>query len=143
MSPESGSLIHLFYYLIFLSHLGLPTRGPPRAPARRVDLFQTIWQPKIARQRKPTVPLALSSGKRHPKEPFMPVRTTLRPSWPAQQWVFHPSEKIWHLFRSCAIAPVIRKVRLKILSISIRQRSAATASAMQVGLAGSAPFRDR
>ena len=29
-------------YLIFHSHLGLPTRGPPRAPARRVDLFQTI-----------------------------------------------------------------------------------------------------
>src|SRR5262249_59564235 len=25
-----------------LSHLGLSTRGPPRAPARRVDLFQTI-----------------------------------------------------------------------------------------------------
>jgi hypothetical protein len=25
-----------------LSHLGLPTRGPPRASARRVDLFQTI-----------------------------------------------------------------------------------------------------
>jgi hypothetical protein len=25
-----------------LTHLGLPTRGPPRAPARRVDLFQTI-----------------------------------------------------------------------------------------------------
>jgi Putative transposase len=25
-----------------LSHLGLLTRGPPRAPARRVDLFQTI-----------------------------------------------------------------------------------------------------
>ena len=24
-----------------LSHLGLPTRGPPRAPARRFDLFQT------------------------------------------------------------------------------------------------------
>jgi len=23
-------------------HLGLPNRGPPRAPARRVDLFQTI-----------------------------------------------------------------------------------------------------
>jgi hypothetical protein len=29
-----------------LSHLGLPTRAPPRAPARRVDLFQTIEQPK-------------------------------------------------------------------------------------------------
>ena len=25
-----------------LSHLGLPTRAPPRVPARRVDLFQTI-----------------------------------------------------------------------------------------------------
>jgi len=25
-----------------LSHLGLPTRAPPRAPAHRVDLFQTI-----------------------------------------------------------------------------------------------------
>jgi nucleoside-diphosphate-sugar epimerase len=24
------------------SHLGLPTRAPPRAPARRVDLFQII-----------------------------------------------------------------------------------------------------
>ena len=25
-----------------LAHLGLSTRGPARAPARRVDLFQTI-----------------------------------------------------------------------------------------------------
>ena len=25
-----------------LSHLSLPSRGPPRSPARRVDLFQTI-----------------------------------------------------------------------------------------------------
>ena len=25
-----------------LTHLGLPTRAPPRAPAQRVDLFQTI-----------------------------------------------------------------------------------------------------
>jgi hypothetical protein len=25
-----------------LSHLGLPTRAPPRSPARRVDLFQPI-----------------------------------------------------------------------------------------------------
>jgi hypothetical protein len=25
-----------------LTHLGLPTRAPPRTPARRVDLFQTI-----------------------------------------------------------------------------------------------------
>jgi hypothetical protein len=25
-----------------LSHLGLPTRAPPRGPAQRFDLFQTI-----------------------------------------------------------------------------------------------------
>jgi hypothetical protein len=25
-----------------LAHLGLPTRAPPRAPAQRFDLFQTI-----------------------------------------------------------------------------------------------------
>jgi hypothetical protein len=25
-----------------LTHLGLPSRAPPRSPARRVDLFQTI-----------------------------------------------------------------------------------------------------
>ena len=25
-----------------LTHLGLPTRAPPRSPAQRVDLFQTI-----------------------------------------------------------------------------------------------------
>ena len=25
-----------------LRHLGLPTRAPPRAPARRADLFQMI-----------------------------------------------------------------------------------------------------
>jgi hypothetical protein len=25
-----------------LTHLGLPTRTPPRSPAHRVDLFQTI-----------------------------------------------------------------------------------------------------
>src|SRR5215831_18598587 len=47
-----------------LSHLGLPSRAPPRAPARRVDLFQTIRQPKIACQRKPTAPLALNSSER-------------------------------------------------------------------------------
>ena len=25
-----------------LTHLGLPTRAPPRSPAQRFDLFQTI-----------------------------------------------------------------------------------------------------
>jgi hypothetical protein len=29
-----------------LTHLGLPTRAPPRAPAQRFDLFQTTWEPK-------------------------------------------------------------------------------------------------
>jgi hypothetical protein len=34
-----------------LSHLGLPTRAPPRAPTRRVDLFQII---RGAENRLPT-----------------------------------------------------------------------------------------
>jgi hypothetical protein len=34
-----------------LSHLGLSTRAPPRASARRVDLFQTTW---AAENRLPT-----------------------------------------------------------------------------------------
>ena len=48
-----------------LSHLGLPTRAPPRAPARRVDLFQTIGEePKPLSDRKPMETLALSASKR-------------------------------------------------------------------------------
>jgi len=46
------------------SQLGLPTRAPPRAPAQRFDLFQTICEPKPGCQRKPTAPLALSSSGR-------------------------------------------------------------------------------
>src|SRR6202008_884401 len=34
-----------------LSHLGLPTRAPPRAPAQRFDLFQTTGE---AENRLPT-----------------------------------------------------------------------------------------
>ena len=45
-----------------LSHLGLPTRAPPRSPARRVDLFQTIWEPKIACPTQADAPRALSSS---------------------------------------------------------------------------------
>jgi len=36
-----------------LSHLGLPTRAPSRAPARRVDLFQTIGEAQTAERPKP------------------------------------------------------------------------------------------
>ena len=42
-SPSSGSGIEDRPVIVkILSYLGLPTRAPPRAPARRVDLFQTI-----------------------------------------------------------------------------------------------------
>ena len=47
-----------------LSHLGLPTRAPPRALARRVDLFQTIGEAQIAERPKPMETLALSASKR-------------------------------------------------------------------------------
>ena len=43
-----------------LSHLGLPTR----APARRVDLFQTIGEAQTAERPKPMETLALSASKR-------------------------------------------------------------------------------
>jgi hypothetical protein len=47
-----------------LSHLGLPTRAPPRAPARRVDLFQTIGEAQTAERPKRMETLALSANKR-------------------------------------------------------------------------------
>jgi hypothetical protein len=43
-----------------LSHLGLSTR----APARRVDLFQTIGEAQTAERPKPMETLALSASKR-------------------------------------------------------------------------------
>ena len=47
-----------------LSHLGLPTRAPPRAPARQVDLFQTSGEAQTAERPKPMETLALSASKR-------------------------------------------------------------------------------
>jgi hypothetical protein len=61
-----------------LSHLGLPTRAPPRSPARRV-YSKRSEQSKTACQRKPTAPLALSSSERRDKEPFTPFSTAFRP----------------------------------------------------------------
>ncbi len=37
-----GATFSFVVIVKILSHLGLPTRAPPRAPAQRVDLFQTI-----------------------------------------------------------------------------------------------------
>jgi hypothetical protein len=47
-----------------LSHLGLSTRGPPRAPAVESIYSTRSEEPKAACQRKPTAPLALSSTER-------------------------------------------------------------------------------
>src|SRR5215831_20004606 len=74
-----------------LSHLGLPTRGPPRAPARRVELFQTSEEPKAACQRRRR--RALRSTERLHKKPFACLPTALRPSGPVQQRIFHQAEK--------------------------------------------------
>src|SRR5262249_21582084 len=62
-----------------LSHLGLPTRSPPRAPARRVDLFQTIEEPKTTCQRKPPAPLTLSPIERRDRQPRAHLRSPRRP----------------------------------------------------------------
>jgi len=98
-----------------LSHLGLPTRAPPRAPARRVDLFQTIRgaenQPrKPACQRKPPELLALSSSEQLHKQPFAPLPAALRPSRPVQRWVFHQAEKELTSIPVLRYAPAIEKV---------------------------------
>jgi hypothetical protein len=100
-----------------LSHLGLPTRAPPRAPARRVDLFQTIWEPKTACQREPTASLALSSSERRDLGHFARLATALRPSRPAQQWVFYQAEKELTSLPVLRYGEVNRKGRLKILFI--------------------------
>ena len=63
-----------------LTHLGLPTRAPPRAPAQRFDLFQQSEEPKTACQRKPTAPLALSSSERRDPAHFARLRPLRRPS---------------------------------------------------------------
>ena len=68
-----------------LSHLGLPTRAPPRAPVRRVDLSKGSEQSKNACQRKPTVPLALSSSERRDKAPFAHVRPLSGRARPVQK----------------------------------------------------------
>jgi hypothetical protein len=44
-------------------------------------------------QRKPTAPLALSSSERRHKAPLAHLPAALRPSRPAQQWIFHQAEK--------------------------------------------------
>jgi Putative transposase len=100
-----------------LSHLGLPTRGPPRAPARRVDLFQTIWG---AKSRLPTQAdgAARSEFDRAAhKEPFARHPTALRPSGPVQQWIFHQAEKELTTLPGLRYSSGHRKGRLKILSI--------------------------
>jgi hypothetical protein len=51
MSMQDLTLFYPPVIVKILRHLGLPSRAPPRAPARRVDLFQTIWE---AENRLPT-----------------------------------------------------------------------------------------
>ena len=69
--PNCGSALKIIAAIEYppaivkiLSHLGLSTRAPPRAPARRVDLFQTIGEAQTAERPKPMETLALSASKR-------------------------------------------------------------------------------
>ena len=89
---------------------GPADRAPPRALARRVDLFQTIEKQKTACQPKPMAPLALSSSERRHKALLRTSRRLFRPSRPAQQWVFHQAEKGIDISPGPAdMAPVIEK----------------------------------
>jgi len=67
---------------------------------------------KTACQPKPTAPLALSSSERRHKAPLAHLPTALRPSRPAQQWVFHQAEKGIDISAGRAIWRGHRKGRL-------------------------------
>src|SRR5919106_3739478 len=68
------------------------TNANDGARARAVFVRQLAEQPNTACQRKPTAPLALSSTERLHKKPFACLPTPLRPSRPAQKWVFHQAQ---------------------------------------------------
>ncbi len=74
-----------------LSHLGLSTRTPPRAPARESIYSKRSEQPKPPCQRKPTALLALSSNEQLDKGVFARLPTALRPSRPKQNRKFQLS----------------------------------------------------
>lgn len=97
-----------------LSHLGLPTCAPPviryplfairyPPPAISIDLFQTIGG---AKNRLPT---------QADRESFARLSTAVRPSRPAQQWVFHQAEAGIDISAGRAIWRGHRKGRLKFL----------------------------
>ena len=62
-------------------------------------------------------PLALSSSERRHKAPLAHLPTALRPSRPAQQWVFHQAEKGIDISAGRAIWQGHRKGRLEFLFI--------------------------
>src|SRR5262245_10548823 len=72
---------------------------------------------KAACQRKPTAPLALSSTERLHKKSFACLPTTLRPSGPVRQWIFHQAEKELTTLPGLGYSSGHRKGRLKILSL--------------------------
>src|SRR5262245_53222780 len=103
-----------------------------RPAARRVrQRVESIYsrrseEPKAACQRKPTAPLALSSTERLHKKPFARLPTTLRPSGPVQQWIFHQAEQELTTLPGLRYGFAHRKGRLKILSM--RERCWTTSS---------------
>src|SRR5262245_65734039 len=90
-----------------------------RRVRRRVESIYSkrSEEPKVACQRKPTTPLALSSTERLHKKPFACLPTALRPSGPVQQWIFHQAEKELTTLSGLRYSSGHRKGRLKILSI--------------------------
>jgi hypothetical protein len=66
--------------LKILSHLGLPTRAPPRARGAAIRSFPNDLRAETGCQRNPSPPLALSSSVRRDGEPIEHFRPLRRPS---------------------------------------------------------------
>jgi hypothetical protein len=77
-----------------LTHLGLPSRVPPRFPARPLDFIPDNLTAENCLPTKPTMPFALTWTEWHDNATLRARPVRFRPSRPVQERVFHPSKKI-------------------------------------------------
>jgi hypothetical protein len=77
-----------------VSHLGLPTRAPPRFPARPLDFIPDNLTAESRLPTKPTISFALPWTERHDNATLRARPVRFRPSRPVQERVFDPSKKI-------------------------------------------------
>src|SRR5215813_13675056 len=77
-----------------LTHLGLPTRAPPRFSACPLDFIPDNLTAENCLPTKRTMPFALTWTEWHDNATLRARPVRFRPSRPVQERVFHPSKKI-------------------------------------------------